>query len=247
MSEERVRERSEVEPGQIVMPFYLVCDVSYSMYGDMPTLNDSVQRLRRAIVGEPIVDDVAQICIISFSDSAKVMMPLGQMSEQAVPALSVEGGTNYGEAFRLLAQTITADTATLKSQGYKVYRPCAFFLSDGEPLDHDWHQTFTGTLTYDRASGHGMKGHPIFVPFGFRDAPEAVLRQLAYPPEKGKWYKARTATVEQALNGIIDIIMKTVITSSMTVPGGKPAVVQQQPAPGSGIVQGDSEYDPDWA
>ena len=31
MSEEQVKESAAVEPGQIVMPFYLVCDVSASM------------------------------------------------------------------------------------------------------------------------------------------------------------------------------------------------------------------------
>jgi len=242
VSNEQVRERSHVEQGQIVMPFYLICDVSGSMYGDMPALNDSVQRLRRAVVAEPVVDDVAQICIMSFSDSAKVVLPLQQMSETAIPALSVVGGTNYGAAFRLLAQTIASDNASLKSKGYRVYRPCAFFLSDGAPGDGDWHQTFTDTLTYDRASGRGMKGHPIFVPFGFRDAPDDVLKRLAYPPERGKWYKAKTSTVEQALNGIIDIIMKTVITSGMSVHAGQPTMTLQPPAPGSGIEQ----YDPDW-
>ena len=89
MSEGYGRERGGAE-GQIVMPFYLICDVSYSMIDDMPALNDSLQRLRRAIVAQPIVDDVAHISIMTFSDIAKVVMPLGQMSEQAVPQLSVE-------------------------------------------------------------------------------------------------------------------------------------------------------------
>ena len=94
----------------------------------MEALNDAVQRLRRAIVTEPVVDDVAQICIISFSDTAKVLMPMSQMSDSMIPRLAAEGGTNYGEAFRLLAQTIPKDSAAFKSIGYKVYRPCAFFL-----------------------------------------------------------------------------------------------------------------------
>jgi uncharacterized protein YegL len=245
-SERDIRERTNAEQGQLVMPFYLICDVSYSMTGDMAALNDGVGRLRRAVVAEPVVDDVAQICIMTFSDSPKVILPLGQMSESGVPTLTVEGGTNYGEAFRVLARTIEQDSASLKGQGYKVYRPCAFFLTDGEPNDHDWHQTFTSTLTYDRQTSRGMKGHPIFVPFGFRDAPEGVLKQLAYPRERGKWYHTKNTTVEQALAGILDIIMRTVVTSGRTAGAGQPAVTQQSPAPGSGIVQGDSEYDPNY-
>ena len=33
-------------------------------------------------------------------------MPMGQMSEQGSRNSTVEGGTNYGEAFRVLAQSV---------------------------------------------------------------------------------------------------------------------------------------------
>ncbi len=246
MTEERVRERAGAEEGQLVMPFYLICDVSGSMNRDMQELNKGVKKLRRAIVAEPVVDDVAQVCVMTFSDMAKVVMPMTQMSEQEVPTLSVEGGTDYGAAFRALAQTITQDTANLKAQGYKVYRPCAFFLTDGLPNDSDWHRTFTSTLTYDKATGTGMKGHPIFVPFGFRSASVEVLKQLAYPPERGMWYHTKTSDVEEALKGMLDVIMNTVITSGQCVTTGQPAITQQPPSPDSGIDHGASEYDPDY-
>ncbi|GII62309.1 hypothetical protein Skr01_23940 [Sphaerisporangium krabiense] len=246
MSVERVAERGGVEPGQLVMPFYLVCDVSYSMSSDMRALNDGVERLRRAIITQPVVDDVAQISIITFSDSAKVRMPLARMSETTVPTLSPEGGTNYGGAFRELARAIEQDRRDLKAQGYNIFRPCAFFLSDGEPLDRDWQQSFAGALTYDKATGAGMKAHPIFVPFGFRDAPEDVLRRLAYPPQRGKWYHSRDTGVEQALNGILEIIMKSIMSSGMSAGTGRPTMMLQAPPAGSGIAHGESEYNEDY-
>src|SRR5580700_1682628 len=113
MSDERVSERRIADEGQMVMPFYLICDVSYSMVGDMADLNTGLQRLHRAIVAQPVVDDVARLCIMSFSDQAKVITPLGQTSEEPVPTLSVEGGTDYGNAFRELAQTIERDRLAL--------------------------------------------------------------------------------------------------------------------------------------
>ena len=238
---EQFRERTWAEQGQLVMPFYLVCDVSYSMANDIAALNEGVRRLRRAIVSQPVVDDVAQICIITFSDTAKVVLAMTQLSEQELPTLSVEGGTNYGSAFRILAHTVEMDIANLKANGYKVYRPCAFFLTDGEPLDRDWHQTFTSTLTYDRQTGTGMKGHPIIVPFGFRNAPEDILRKLAYPLDKAKWYHSKSHDVEVALGGILDIIMNTVISSGRSASTGQPTIVQQAPAPGSGIAYGDPD------
>ena len=238
---EPTREYAAIEPGQLVMPFYLLCDVSYSMTHDMPALNEGIQRLRRAIVSEPAVDDVAHIGILTFSDVGKVVVPLSQMSEHNVPVLAVEGGTNYGVAFRALAQTITQDNASLKAQGYKVYRPCAFFLSDGEPLDADWEATFRATLTYDPTTGVGMKGHPVFVPYGFRDASEDALRKLAYPMGRAKWYFSKSSEIEQVLKGILDIIMNTVITSGNSASSRQPAVVQQAPAADSGIAWGDPD------
>ena len=238
---EPTAEYAVVEPGQLVMPFYLVCDVSISMTGDMAALNQGIHRLRRAIVSEPAVDDVAHIGILTFSDVGKVVLPLSQMSERDMPTLFVEGGTDYGAAFRVLAQTIAQDNTKLKKQGYKVYRPCAFFLSDGAPGDSDWEQTFRSTLTYDPVTRTGMKGHPVFVPYGFRDAPEGVLRKLAYPMGKAKWYHSKSSDIEEALTGILDNIMNTVITSGNSASTGQPTLEQHVPATESGIAFGDPE------
>jgi uncharacterized protein YegL len=243
MYEERQYRGGETEKGQLVMPFYLTCDVSISMTNDMAALNDGLVRLRRKILADPLVNDVAYIAITTFSDIAKVVMPLGRMSEHPVPVLSPESGTNYGAAFRMLAQTIAQDTADLKARQFQVYRPCVFFLTDGEPLDSDWQQTFVNTLTYDPATRTGMKGHPIFVPFGFRDAPEKVLRKLAYPMDKAKWYHSRDNDVEETLQGIIGVIMQTVVTAGRTPGTGNPAIVQQAPAANTGLAWGDPDGD----
>jgi uncharacterized protein YegL len=227
--------------GQMVMPFYLICDVSYSMVKDMATLNDGVQRLRQSIIAEPVVDDVAHIAVITFSDTAKLVMPLSQMSEQAMPTLSAERGTNYGEAFRELASIIPADASALKAKGYRVFRPCAFFLTDGEPNDADYWETFKSTLAYNGVTGVGMKQYPVFIPFGFRDAPEEVLKKLAYPPEKGRWYHIKSDDIGQVIKLILDVIMKTVVSSGNSSSTGKPALVHA-PAPAvPGVTQGDAE------
>lgn len=229
--------------GQMVMPFYLICDVSYSMINDMAALNDGVQRLRQSIVAEPLVDDVAHVAIMTFSDTAKMVMPLSQMSEQPVPTLSVEGGTNYGNAFRELARVIPADAAALRGQGYRIFRPCAFFLTDGEPNDRDYWETFKTNLTYNGVTGVGMKQHPVFIPFGFRDAPEDVLKKLAYPPEKGRWYHIKSHDIGQVIKLILDVIMKTVVSSGQSSSTGKPTLVHAPVPATSGVTQGDAE---DW-
>lgn len=247
MTEEPALERVTVAEGQLVMPFYLVCDVSSSMTGDMPALNDGIRRLYRSIAAEPQVDDVAQIGVITFSTSANVALPLTQPSEQSnLPTLSAYGGTNYGAAFTLLAKTIDQDLKALKDSGYKAYRPCAFFLTDGEPGDPSWQQTFTTTLTYDKEARKGNKAHPVFVPFGFRGAREDVLSKLAYPPGRGKWFHAKTHDIKEALEGILDAIMTSVMSSGMSGGSGAPTHIFQTSSPAGAIVSGDSEYDSQW-
>ena len=176
MSEQQVPERAAIEPAQLVMPFYLICDVSSSMQGDMPALNDAVRRLRRAIAAEPAADDVVEVCMMTFSDTGKVAMPLRQMSESEVPALAVESGTRYGVAFHSLTQTNEQDTASRKGQEYKIYRPCAFFLTDGEPSDSDWRTV--GAVTDKRLNGQGAgtpspESHGVYMDQSFKDLLEA--------------------------------------------------------------------------
>ena len=186
--------------GELVMPFYVLCDVSWSMCNDIDKLNEGLQELVRAIRAEPIVDDVVRIAVMSFSDTARVVLPLGQASEGTfLQDLTPEGGTNYSAAFRALKSTIDEDIADLKKRGLKMFRPCVFFLTDGEPYDTDWKTMFSSILTYDKEHDTGNKKHPIFVPFGFRDAAEADMKFLAYPPGKSKWFFARTNQIQDAL------------------------------------------------
>jgi hypothetical protein len=72
------------------------------------------------------------------------------------------------------------------------------------------------------------------------------MRKLAYPPERAKAYYARSDDIEDALTGILGIIMNTMMTASRTASSGQP-MFQQPPGAGSGIVQQDSEYNVDYA
>jgi uncharacterized protein YegL len=236
------------EFGQIAMPFYLICDVSFSMSNEMPTLNRGIRRLYSAISGQPVVADVAHVSIMTFSGQANIAVPLGPAIAPDIPRLTAEeGGTDYGTAFRTLAHAIRQDRISLRAQGYRMYRPCAFFLTDGQPTDRDWHQAFTRSLTYDRQTGIGLKEYPIFIPCGFRDAKEEVLRQLAYPPDRGRWYHSKSTSAEQSIEGIMDVVVTTVIASGLAAGIGRPAIVQPSLRPGSFLEQGSSSRGPDYA
>jgi uncharacterized protein YegL len=245
MSGDRMIENGE-EQGQLVMPFYVICDVSYSMLHEMAALNRGVKQLRQSIVSEPVLDDVAQICVMTFSTEAKVIVSLGPMSEAEIPTMVAENLTDYGGAFRMLADTIETDRNRLREQGHRIYRPCAFFLTDGLPTDPDWHKSFVETLTYNQETREGMSAHPIFVPFGFRDAREEILRQLAYPPNRAKWYHAKSVAIEQVLGGLLNIIKKSIVSSGKSAGDGQPTIILPEPDPETGITIHDSGYDEDY-
>ncbi|WP_026924578.1 vWA domain-containing protein [Glycomyces arizonensis] len=155
-----------------VLPFYVVCDESYSMENDIGALNDGLRELHAAVGSDPVVADKTRFCVIGFSDDAEVLLELSDLSEVTQMAgLTVKGGTNYGAAFTLLRDTVESDVAKLKQEGCRVYRPAAFFLSDGQP-NYDWKDEF------DRVTDPAWKARPNIVAFGFGAVDEATLAQI---------------------------------------------------------------------
>ena len=123
-----------------VVPFYIVCDESQSMEGPkLDACNKALPEIHKAIATDPIVNDKVRIGVISFSDTAEVLLPLSKMTDVVdFPGLVVKGGTNYGNAFSCLKSTLQSEISALKASGDRVNRPIVFFISDGEPTDTNW-------------------------------------------------------------------------------------------------------------
>src|SRR3954464_12931570 len=79
----------------VVLPFYLLCDVSASMESDIATLNSALFRIRDALAMEPVLSDKVRFGVIDFSDDARVVVPLGDFADVTLPSvpLSVRGAT----------------------------------------------------------------------------------------------------------------------------------------------------------
>src|SRR5262245_36115683 len=114
-----------------VLPFYVVCDVSYSMMDHIDAVNDSLRDLHRAIGSDPHVADTIRFCLIGFSESPEIVVPLGRPSEiTELSGLTVRAASNFGAVFTFLREAITRDVERL-SKAARVCRPAVFFLSDG--------------------------------------------------------------------------------------------------------------------
>lgn len=156
-----------------ILPFYLVCDESGSMSGaPIEAINDALPDLHQEISTNPTVADKTRFALIGFSDDATVLQPLVDLSElSTLPALAAGGVTSYGQAFRVLRACIETDVTDLKAEGHEVYRPVAFFLSDGVPTDNQWEQALQ-ELTESRYC-------PKIIAFGIGEADTATISQVA--------------------------------------------------------------------
>ena len=160
--------------GQEVMIFYIVCDESASMSvnGGIQAINESLPELHATIISDPIVVDKSRLSIIAFSETAEVILPMSKATDiQDMPGVSENTATSYGAAFRALRETIEADVNQLKSQGYRVHRPCAFFITDGEPTDDGaWQAEFQQLLN------HAYRPH--IIAFGVDGSMPDTLREI---------------------------------------------------------------------
>lgn len=218
----------EVE-GQIVMPFYIICDVSGSMWVDIPALNTGIVQLREAIMRDPVVDDLTMMSIITFADTAQTVVPLSFPTQVQVPTLVSGGLTNYGPAFREFHRSFEADRVRLRAEGKRIFRPCVFFLTDGEPTDGDYEQVFGSLLAYDPASKQGNAAYPYLTAFGFREATAETIATITYPnfgAKRGHYFLARSgASITALLKAVSDAIATSIVGSAQSVGSGVPMYV----------------------
>lgn len=212
------KRRNSGDNKHVVFLFYLLVDVSYSMANDIAELNRKILEFRDKFRAEPILEDVTRLSIISFSDDAKVEVPLGNFAEAHIPdnLLSPRGGTSFAAAFRSLLDAIKSDARNLKeidknlakTESFNYYRPCVFFLTDGYPNPNDdWRNAFTELKE--------SKNYPLFIPFGFRDASVQTLQQLVHPKAVSKLYLARAgANVGQILEEMLEAMLNSILVSA---------------------------------
>lgn len=211
------------EPGQLVMPFYIMCDVSGSMSREMPALNRAMRELFASIARDPIIDDTVMISIIAFDHVARVEVPLAAPSEGGTPELCAGGGTSFAAAWECYAEAVAGDYAALKAEGMKVFRPCIFFLTDGDDLGTGWEKVFEQRVGRNFDTGEGNPMYPFVVAFGFGGATKDSLRRIAYPPEHrnvskpGRWYLSANTGPAEMLKSIIPMIAQSVVNSGRSV------------------------------
>jgi uncharacterized protein YegL len=158
-----------------VLPFYVVADESGSMDGaPITAINAALPRLHAEVISNPVVTDKIRFSLMAFAGTTEVLLALADLKHvKDMPGLAPRDSTNYGSAFDTLRATIETDVAQLDADGYRVFRPAVFFLSDGQPTDKGWEAAYSRVIAPD------WKLRPHILAFGFGEAEPGVIAKVA--------------------------------------------------------------------
>jgi uncharacterized protein YegL len=196
----------------------------------LEVMQAAVERMLEKVSGIAFISDISRISIIAFGSQAETKLPLCDvgLQLQVLPKFECMGGTNYLPVLQELFCRIDEDVASLKHAKYTVIRPCVYFLTDGNPFDKEelWIQKRQELLN--------QWWHPNIVAYGFGDAQEATLRELATKGRKGDTLafiqeKAQETSLEAADLGTKFVQMFETLTQSIIGTGYSVAAGEAPP------------------
>ena len=206
-----------------ILPVYILIDVSVSMQGEpIAAANDIVPALIDACRQYRTLADVLRFSLVTFSDEAKTLVPMASYDESSIPTLQVEGGTSYGKGFAEVRRRIDIDVASLKSDGYEVFRPSVFFITDGDPTDKEPERK----AAWEDLTDPDRRTHPNVVTFGVGGQVSAEsLKQ--YVSHRGKAFVSRSgADAAASLKAIMEMFITSVVASANDASAGSTGGLQ---------------------
>jgi uncharacterized protein YegL len=204
-----------VEERYAVFPFYLCLDVSASMSGTpIDSVNQQLPLLRASVGEDPAIAEVIRMGIVTFSDVARSVLPLCDLSlVEAVPELSAQGRTSYAAAFDHLRQVIESDYQKSRAAGDRWYRPAVIFISDGRPTD----DTERWRTAHNRLTDPEWKRRPNILAFGFGDADPAVLAVVSESKPNRAFIAAEGAEPSKVVPELMAGLIQSIVSSSASV------------------------------
>lgn len=201
----------------IAVPGFIVLDVSWSMVTDLERAAAALERFRSKLRQNAMTSSNAHMGIVTFADTARVDLPLTLVADPTVvmPPISARGnGTNFAAAFtELLAAyraSLPALATTLDGRKRQIFRPNAFFVSDGE------HNT-GGDWQAPLAELKSRSWRPNVFAFGYRDADPATIRTIA---DEGLAYFAKHGQDPDTMfEKILEVILRSMISATVTANG----------------------------
>jgi uncharacterized protein YegL len=212
-----------VEERYSVFPFYICLDVSASMSGSpIDSVNQQLPRLRASVGEDPAIAEVIRLGIVTFSDVARSILPLCDLSlVEALPEVAAQGRTSYAAAFDHLRQVIEDDYLKSRAGGDRWYRPAVIFISDGRPTDDPerWRSA------HRHLTDPEWKRHPNILAFGFGDADPATLSVVTESKPNRAFIAAEGSEPSKVVPELISGLIQSIVSSSASVYTGSALLV----------------------
>ncbi len=120
------------------LPVYLLLDTSGSMSGEpIEQVKNGVQMLISALRADPYALETVHVGVITFDGTAKVAVPLTELTAFQQPNLQASGSTSLGAGLSLVADCAVKDVLKSTSTQKGDWKPMVFIMTDGGPTD-DW-------------------------------------------------------------------------------------------------------------
>ena len=118
------------------LPVYILIDTSGSMHGEpIEAVRNGLQVLISSLRQDPYALETAYISVITFSSSAKQLIPLTELMSFQIPEVNASGTTALGGALNLLVDSINNEVKTGSAEQKGDWKPVVFLLTDGAPTD----------------------------------------------------------------------------------------------------------------
>ena len=189
------------------LPIYLVIDCSESMAGEaIDSVRNGVDALVRHLRSDPHALESVYLSVITFSNTAKQLVPLTELCQFRSPTLVLGSGTAMGAGLALWEQSIVRDLVKSTPEQKGDYKPICFLLTDGEPTDK-----WEAIADKIKSSISGKKAFVVAVACG-PDASANKLKRISddvilakdLSPETFKtlfkWVSSSVATASQAVD-----------------------------------------------
>lgn len=118
------------------VPVCMVLDTSSSMGGDpIRELNEGIGMFFQAVLSDDIARKAADIAIVTFDSTARLMLDFADVKKQNPPHLTAQGTTAMGEGVNLALNVLAERKAEYRKAGVVYYQPWMVLMTDGAPTD----------------------------------------------------------------------------------------------------------------